>query len=66
MKHYIYYINHIFNYHKLFCAIYLGRLDTDKTISRTNFCTHKINKNLMFLTNQIILFFSQSLYMIDT
>ena len=45
MKHYIYIINHIFNYHKLFCAVYLGRLDADKTISRTNFGTHKINKN---------------------
>ena len=45
MKHYIYYIKNIFNYHILFYAIYLGRLDTDKTISRTNFHTHNINKN---------------------
>ena len=42
---YIYYINHIFSYHKLFCAIYLDPLDTDKTGSRIDFLTHKINKN---------------------
>ena len=42
MNHYIYYINYIVIYHKLFCAIYLGRLDNDKTGSRTYFLTHKM------------------------
>ena len=42
MKTYIYYINHKFNYHKLVCAIYLGRLDNEKTGSKTDFLTHKI------------------------